>query len=282
MIYTVTFNPAIDYVLHLTAPLAVGEINRTSDEACQFGGKGINVSGVLRERGLQLSGLKTRFIRLPDGMTRINVKVKGAKETEINGSGPNITPEAMQALWDNLEELGEGDILVLAGSIPSSMPQDVYQQILARLDGRGIRFVVDATRDLLVKVLPYHPFLIKPNNHELGEIFGKELNRDEEITQAARKLQQRGARNVLVSMAGDGALLLDETGAVHRIGTPKGKVVNSVGAGDSMVAGFIAGYLQSGSYSYALRLGTACGSATAFSLGLAERRDIDALLKTIE
>ena len=164
MIYTVTFNPAIDYVLHLTAPLAVGEINRTSDEACQFGGKGINVSGVLRElgcesialgftagetgawleRGLQLSGLKTRFIRLPDGMTRINVKVKGAKETEINGSGPNITPEAMQALWDNLEELGEGDILVLAGSIPSSMPQDVYQQILARLDGRGIRFVVDA------------------------------------------------------------------------------------------------------------------------------------------
>ena len=231
---------------------------------------------------MQLSGLKTRFIRLPDGMTRINVKVKGVKETEINGSGPNITPEAMQALWDNLEELGEGDILVLAGSIPSSMPQDVYQQILARLDGRGIRFVVEATRDLLVKVLPYHPFLIKPNNHELGEIFGKELNRDEEITQAARKLQQRGARNVLVSMAGDGALLLDETGAVHRIGTPKGKVVNSVGAGDSMVAGFIAGYLQSGSYSYALRLGTACGSATAFSLGLAERRDIDALLKTIE
>ena len=177
MIYTVTFNPAIDYVLHLTAPLAVGEINRTSDEACQFGGKGINVSGVLRElgcesialgftagetgawleRGLQLSGLKTRFIRLPDGMTRINVKVKGAKETEINGSGPNITPEAMQALWDNLEELGEGDILVLAGSIPSSMPQDVYQQILARLDGRGIRFVVDATRELLVKVLPLPP-----------------------------------------------------------------------------------------------------------------------------
>ena len=296
MIYTVTFNPAIDYVLHLTAPLAVGEINRTSDETCQFGGKGINVSGVLRElgcesialgftageRGLQLSGLKTRFIRLPDGMTRINVKVKGAKETEINGSGPNITPEAMQALWDKLEELGEGDILVLAGSIPSSMPQNVYQQILARLDGRGIRFVVDATRDLLVKVLPYHPFLIKPNNHELGEIFGRELTSDDEITQAARELQRRGARNVLVSMAGDGALLLDETGAVHRIGTPEGKVVNSVGAGDSMVAGFIAGYLQSGSYSYALRLGTACGSATAFSLGLAERREIDALMKTIE
>ena len=300
MIYTVTFNPAIDYVLHLTAPLAVGEINRTSDEACQFGGKGINVSGVLRElgcesialgftagetgawleRGLQLSGLKTRFIRLPDGMTRINVKVKGAKETEINGSGPNITPEAMQALWDNLEELGEGDILVLAGSIPSSMPQDVYQQILARLDGRGIRFVVDATRDLLVKVLPYHPFLIKPNNHELGEIFGKELNRDEEITQAARKLQQRGARNVLVSMAGDGALLLDETGAVHRIGTPKGKVVNSVGAGDSMVAGFVAGYLRTGDYRYALRLGTACGSATAFSVGLATKEKINELLET--
>lgn len=302
MIYTVTFNPAIDYVIHLTAPLTVGDINRTSDETCQFGGKGINVSGVLGElgcesvalgfiagetgawleRGLNAQGLKTDFIRLPDGMTRINVKVKGGQETEINGAGPTISAEAMAALDAKLDTLGAEDVLILAGSIPSSMPQDTYQRLLARLDGRGVRTVVDATRDLLGNVLPYHPFLIKPNNHELGEIFGRVLHGDEEIAEAARALQQRGARNVLVSMAGDGALLLDENGQTHRIGTPKGTVVNSVGAGDSMVAGFVAGFLQTGDYGHALRLGTACGSATAFSLGLARRADIDALLKTLE
>ena len=174
--------------------------------------------------------------------------------------------------------LTEGDILILAGSIPASLPQSVYERLLARLQGRGVRAVVDATRDLLVNVLPYHPFLIKPNNHELGEIVGKVLTSDAEIVAAARTLQEKGARNVLVSMAGDGALLLDEQGQVHRIGCPKGKVVNSVGAGDSMVAGFVAGYLQSRSYAQALRLGTACGSATAFSLGLATKEKIDELL----
>ena len=301
MIYTVTFNPAIDYVLHLTAPLAVGEINRTSDEACQFGGKGINVSGVLRElgcesialgftagetgawleRGLQLSGLKTRFIRLPDGMTRINVKVKGAKETEINGSGPNITPEAMQALWDNLEELGEGDILVLAGSIPSSMPQDVYQQILARLDGRGIRFVVDATRDLLVKVLPYHPFLIKPNNHELGEIFGVELKTRQDVIPYGKKLQEKGARNVLISMAGEGAVLVAEDGQVFDKPAPKGHLVNAVGAGDSMVAGFMAGWMDKQDYEHAFCMGIASGSASAFSEYLATKSEIEAIYKQV-
>ena len=301
MIYTVTFNPAIDYVLHLTAPLAVGEINRTSDEACQFGGKGINVSGVLRElgcesialgftagetgawleRGLQLSGLKTRFIRLPDGMTRINVKVKGAKETEINGSGPNITPEAMQALWDNLEELGEGDILVLAGSIPSSMPQDVYQQILARLDGRGIRFVVDATRDLLVKVLPYHPFLIKPNNHELGEIFGVELKTRQDVIPYGKKLQEKGARNVLISMAGEGAVLVAENGQVFEKPAPKGTLVNGVGAGDSMVAGFMAGWMEKQDYEYAFHMGISAGSASAFSENLATKEEIQAVYKQV-
>ena len=174
--------------------------------------------------------------------------------------------------------LTEGDILILAGSIPASLPQSVYERLLARLQGRGVRAVVDATRDLLVNVLPYHPFLIKPNNHELGEIVGRVLTTDAEIVAAARTLQEKGARNVLVSMAGDGALLLDEQGQVHRIGCPKGKVVNSVGAGDSMVAGFVAGYLQSRSYAQALRLGTACGSATAFSLGLATKEKIDELL----
>ena len=298
MIYTVTFNPAIDYVVRLDAPLEVGEVNRAQGEDCVLGGKGINVSGVLAqlscesvalgfvagetgawlERGLAAQGLKTDFVHLENGMTRINVKIKAGQETELNGAGPAIPESAMQQLEARLDQLGEDDILILAGSIPKSLPQDTYERLLARLQGRGVRAVVDATRDLLVNVLQYHPFLIKPNNHELGEIVGKALTTDEEIIAAARTLQQKGARNVLVSMAGDGALLLDEHGETHRIGCPKGKVVNSVGAGDSMVAGFVAGYLQSGSYAQALRLGTACGSATAFSLGLATKEKIDELL----
>ena len=287
MIYTVTFNPAIDYVVRLDAPLEVGAVNRAQGEDCVLGGKGINVSGVLAqlgcesvalgfvagetgawlERGLAAQGLKTDFVHLENGMTRINVKIKAGQETELNGAGPAIPESALQQLEAQLDKLAEGDILILAGSIPASLPQSVYERLLARLQGRGVRAVVDATRDLLVNVLPYHPFLIKPNNHELGEIVA-----------AARTLQEKGARNVLVSMAGDGALLLDEQGQVHRIGCPKGKVVNSVGAGDSMVAGFVAGYLQSRSYAQALRLGTACGSATAFSLGLATKEKIDELL----
>ena len=238
-------------------------------------------TGAWLERGLAAQGLRTDFIHLAEGMTRINVKIKAGTETELNGAGPSIPESAMQQLEAQLDKLAEGDILILAGSIPASLPQSVYERLLARLQGRGVRAVVDATRDLLVNVLPYHPFLIKPNNHELGEIVGKVLTTDAEIVAAARTLQEKGARNVLVSMAGDGALLLDEQGQVHRIGCPKGKVVNSVGAGDSMVAGFVAGYLRSGSYLEALRLGTACGSATAFSLGLAKKEKIDALLATI-
>ena len=290
MIYTVTFNPAIDYVVRLDAPLEVGQVNRACGEDCVLGGKGINVSGVLAqlgcpsvalgfvagetgawlERGLAAQGLHTDFVHLENGMTRINVKIKAAQETELNGAGPDIPDEALHQLEEKLDGLTENDVLILAGSIPASLPQDVYE--------RGVRCVVDATRALLVNVLPYHPFLIKPNNHELGEIVGRKLHTDEEIAAAARTLQEKGARNVLVSMAGDGALLLDEEGQTHRIGCPKGRVVNSVGAGDSMVAGFVAGYLQSGSYAQALRLGTACGSATAFSLGLATKEKIDELL----
>ena len=301
MIYTVTFNPAIDYVVRLDTPLEVGEVNRAKGEDCVLGGKGINVSGVLAElgcksvalgfvagetgawleRGLAAQGIDTDFIHLEKGMTRINVKIKAGQETELNGAGPDIPERAMEALEAKLDTLKEGDILILAGSIPASLSQTTYERLLARLDGKGVRAVVDATRDLLVNVLQYHPFLIKPNNHELGEIVGKVLKSDEEIVAAAKTLQEKGARNVLVSMAGDGALLLDEQGEVHRIGTPKGKVVNSVGAGDSMVAGFVAGYLQTGDYKTALRLGTACGSATAFSLGLAKKNDIDELLKQI-
>lgn len=299
MIYTVTFNPAIDYVVRLDRPLAVGKVNRAKGEDCVLGGKGVNVSGVLAqlgcesvalgfvagetgawlERGLAAQGLRTDFVHLAHGMTRINVKIKAGQETELNGAGPDIPESAMQELEAKLDRLQKDDVLVLAGSIPVSLAQTTYERLLARLAGRGVRAVVDATRDLLVNVLPYQPFLIKPNNHELSEIAGVPLESDEEITAAARDLQAKGARNVLVSMAGDGALLLDENGGVHRIGCPKGKVVNSVGAGDSMVAGFVAGYRQSGGdYDAALKLGTACGSATAFSLGLATRADIDTLL----
>lgn len=301
MIYTVTFNPAIDYVVHLDGGLKLGDINRNVQEEYQYGGKGINVSNVLKtlgfdnvalgfiagftgdglEKGLNEMGLKTRFIRVEQGMTRVNVKVKADEETEINGIGPVITAADMDKLYAQLDEIREGDTLVLSGSIPKCLASDTYEKIMARLQGRGIRIAVDATRDLLVNVLKYKPFLIKPNNHELGEIFGTVLHTDEQIIDCARRLQQMGGRNILVSMAGDGALLLDENGVSHRIGCPKGKVVNSVGAGDSMVAGFLAGCLQTGDYGYALKLGTATGSATAFSLGLAQKALIRELLETL-
>ena len=301
MIYTVTFNPAIDYVVHLNGPLKQEGINRNASEEYQFGGKGINVSNVLRtlgieskalgfvagftgeglEKGLQASGLCTDFIHVSEGITRINVKVKAEQEAEINGIGPNITEEDMKQLYHKLDQIQAGDTLVLSGSIPSCLASDTYEKIMAYLVDKDIRIVVDATRDLLVNVLKYHPFLIKPNNHELGEIFNTVLKTDEEIADCARKLQEMGGRNILVSMAGDGALLLDETGEVHRIGCPKGKVQNSVGAGDSMVAGFLAGYLTKLDYGYALKLGTAAGSATAFSIGLAEKQDIEQLLQTL-
>lgn len=300
MIYTVTFNPAIDYVVHFPQ-LRPGEINRNESEEFQFGGKGINVSNVLRtlgfdtvalgfvagfigegfEKGLTEMGLKTDLIHVKEGMTRINVKVKAAEETEINGVGPVITEADMEKLYEKLDAIGPEDVLVLSGSIPKCLPGDTYERIMARLDGRGIPIAVDATRDLLVNVLKYHPFLIKPNNHELGEIFGRVLHTDEEIVDCAKKLQDMGGRNILVSMAGAGALLLDEAGGVHRIGCPKGKVLNSVGAGDSMVAGFLAGWLGKQDYDYALKLGTATGSATAFSIGLAEKPLIDKLLATL-
>lgn len=299
MVYTVTFNPALDYVVRMGS-FRAGETNRTESDEVQWGGKGINVSVVLRnlgvdnvalgflagftgqalDQGLRKAGIATDFIWLPQGLTRINVKIKAGQETEINGMGPAIPAAALEELFQRLDALRSSDVLVLAGSIPSSLPDDVYQRILARLEGRGILTVVDATRDLLCAVLPYRPFLIKPNTSELGEIFGRVLSTDREIQDCARQLQERGARNVLVSMAGDGSLLLDETGAVHRLGVPKGKVVNSVGAGDSMVAGFLAGWLEHRDYAMAHRLGAATGSATAFSDGLAQKEQVQALLNT--
>ena len=300
MIYTVTFNPAIDYVVELVS-FNIGEINRTTREYMNLGGKGVNVSRVLinlevpnvalgfvagftgdeLRNGLERMGVKTDFISLEEGNTRINVNIKGVEETDINARGPEIPNSAIDELFKKLDNLQSGDTLILAGSIPTSLPNDMYERIMERLYGKGIRFVVDATRDLLVKSLKYEPFLIKPNNHELGEIFGLELTTDNEIIYYARELKKQGAKNVLISMAGDGAILVDENDVAHKIGTPKGKVKNSVGAGDSMVAGFCAGYLEKGDYKYALRMGTAAGSASAFSESLATKQEVIDLLNKI-
>ena len=298
MIYTVTFNPALDYVIRMEK-LDLGMVNRSSAEAIFYGGKGINVSTVLNnigvesvalgfvagftgreiEEGVKALGVTTDFIHLPEGLSRINVKIKAEQETEINGQGPVITEEAQSALFEQLDALKEEDILVLAGSIPNTLPSDIYERILEHLQGRGIHFVVDATKDLLLKVLKYHPFLIKPNNHELGEMFGVTLKTRDEIVAYAKKLQEMGAENVLVSMAGDGAILLTEEGVIYEAKPPKGKVLNSVGAGDSMVAGFLTGYLNTGDYEKAFRLGVVTGSATAFQYWLATKEDIVALME---
>lgn len=300
MIYTVTFNPALDYVIRMES-LKLGTVNRSSAEAVYYGGKGINVSTVLKnigvdsvalgfvagftgkeiEEGVKNMGIATDFIKLPEGMSRINVKIKAEQETEINGQGPAISMEKVEKLFEKLDRLEKGDCLVLAGTIPASLPSDIYEQIMDRLKDKEIRIVVDATKDLLLNVLKYHPFLIKPNNHELGEMFGVVLKTDEEIVEYAKKLQERGARNVLISMAGDGAILLTETKEVYKMGVPKGTVVNSVGAGDSMVAGFVASYFKEHDYLKALKFGTATGSATAFSEGLATMDKVEELLKTL-
>ena len=299
MVYTVTFNPAIDYVVH-TGEMKLGATNRSEREEMYFGGKGINVSIVLRElgikskalgftagftgeaieKGLADAGIDTDFVRLETGNSRINVKIKASEETELNGQGPDIDDKSLSALFEKLDRLSDGDTLVLAGSIPSSLPSDIYERILERLSRKKIKAVVDATKDLLLNVLKYKPFLVKPNNHELGEMFGVTLKTDEEIEKYARKLQEMGAVNVLISMAGDGAMLIDEFGKMHRCGVCKGEVKNSVGAGDSMVAGFTAGVIN-GDYEYALKLGTAAGGATAFSDGLATKEEITELLKTL-
>ena len=301
MIYTVTFHPSIDYIVRLE-DLTVGEINRVNYEQILPGGKGINVSIVLKNLGhdsaalgflagftgvamqqmLHSFGVKDDFVRLDDGFSRINVKIKAGRETEINGQGPVITEEAQRTLFEKLDRLKSGDTLVLAGSIPNTLPDDIYERIMEHLAGRGIRIVVDATKNLLRRVLKYRPFLIKPNNHELGEMFGVDLKTDDEIVYHAKKLQEEGATNVLISMAGDGAILLTSEGVFYRSAAPKGTLVNSVGAGDSMVAGFLAGFMESnGDYERAFYMGVATGSASAFSENLATREEALALLKTI-
>lgn len=300
MIYTVSFNPAWDYVMSVD-DFKIGKTNRSSFESIMFGGKGINVSAVLKELDvtstalgfvagftgealeseIKAKGIKTDFIKLSKGMTRINVKLKTGKETEINGRGPEIDGTAIKLLFEKLDTLSDGDTLILAGSIPAGMPDDIYEKILKRLKDKGVTFVVDATKDLLLNVLKYNPFLIKPNIHELEEIFETELKTDGDITEKAKVLQEKGAKNVLISMGGDGAVLIDEYENVHKIGVAEGKVINSVGAGDSMVAGFVAGYEKYHDYALALKLGTAAGNATAFSEGLAKREMIDTVFETL-
>ena len=300
MIYTVTFNPSLDYIVSVE-DFKLGLTNRTSSELMLPGGKGINVSAVLGNLGIESTALgfiagftgdeivrrveemqiTSDFIRIEEGISRINLKLKSIDGTEINGCGPVISEEKIQELMGKLETLKEGDVLVLAGSIPSSMPDDMYRRIMAQLDGRGIMIVVDATKDLLLNVLEYHPFLIKPNNHELGEIYGVQLKDREAVVPYAKKLQKRGARNVLVSMAGQGAVLAAENGEVYMSPAPEGTLVNGVGAGDSMVAGFMAGWMEKQDYGHAFKMGLSAGSASAFSEYLATREEIEAVYGTL-
>ncbi len=300
MIYTVTFNPAVDYVVH-TDKIAMGEINKYSDEKVYFGGKGINVSVVLKElgfnskalgfiagftgdaieKGIQEKGIDTDFVRLENGFSRINIKIKSGEETELNGKGPEIKSADVESLFNKLDAMESGDILVLAGSIPACLPDDIYEKILERLSGKNIKSVVDATGKLLLNVLPFKPYLIKPNNFELAEMFDAELKTNDDIIKYARELKNMGAQNVLVSMAEKGAVLVDENDEVHIYPVCRGEVKNSVGAGDSMLAGFLAGMLLKNDYNYALKLGTASGGATAFSDGLATREEIENCLKQL-
>lgn len=294
MIYTVTFNPSLDYIISVE-DFKLGVTNRTSSELLLPGGKGLNVSMVLGNLGIESMalgfaagftgaeivrrieqmGVKSDFILLDNGISRINVKLKSIEGMEINGSGPEISEEHVQKLMEKLDVLGTGDVLVLAGSIPNSMPDDVYRRIMERLDGRGVMIVVDATKDLLVNVLAYHPFLVKPNNHELGEIFKVTLRTREEVIPYARKMQQMGAANVLVSMAGEGAVLAAEDGSIYEAPAPAGKLVNGVGAGDSMVAGFLAGWMEQKDYGHAFIMGISSGSASAFSEQLATGEEVE-------
>lgn len=293
MIYTVTFNPSLDYIVSVD-DFKLGLTNRTSSELILPGGKGTNVSTVLKNLGFESTalgfvagftgneivkrlndmGIKSDFISIENGISRINLKLKSIDGTEINGAGPDISEEKVNELMDKLNQLKEGDVLVLAGSITSSMSDNIYRDIMADLKDRGVMIVVDATKDLLLNVLEYHPFLIKPNNHELGEIFDVKLTTREEVIPYGRKLQEKGARNVLVSMAGEGAVLIAEDGQVFDAPAPKGKLTNGVGAGDSMVAGFVAGWIEKQDYEYAFHMGVASGSASAFSENLATKEEI--------
>ena len=300
MVYTVTFNPSLDYIVSVD-DFKLGMTNRTDTELILPGGKGINVSIVLNNlgydttalgfiagftgteiaRSVEAFGVRTDFIRINEGFSRINMKIKNIDGTEVNGQGPTITEEMIDVLKNKLNELTSGDVLVLAGSIPKTVSDSIYRDICRELEQKNILIAVDATSDLLMNVLEYRPFLIKPNHHELGEIFGVELKTRDEVVPYARKLQEKGARNVLVSMGGQGAVLVAEDGAIYKAPAPEGTLHNSVGAGDSMVAGFIAGWLDRNNYEDAFKTGVATGSASAFSENLATKDEVTEVLKKV-
>ncbi len=300
MIYTVTFNPALDYVVTLDE-FNKGSLNRMKSEQILAGGKGINVSIVLKNLGventalgfiagftgrqiesmLKENGINTDFIYIKDGMSRINIKVKSREETEINGIGPNINDENIQELYNRFKMLSKDDILVLAGSIPSTLPNSIYSDIMKDMCGKGIKFIVDATGKLLLNVLKYKPFLVKPNKEELEEMFGVKIKTRQEVVYYGRKLRDGGANNVLISMGQEGAILIDEYGDIHDIKAPEGKTINTVGAGDSMVAGFLAGYLEKSDYIHALKMGIAAGSASAFSKYLATKDEVKEIYRRV-
>lgn len=297
MINTITLNPSLDYIVKVNN-FKVDELNRSVGEQIYAGGKGINVSIVLKNLGVENTALgyvagftgdeilrqikehdvDCDFVKLENGLSRINVKLKSDGETEINGSGPDITEEDLKSLYRKISKLGKGDFLILSGSIPKSIPDDIYENIMKALLYSGVEFIVDATKDLLLNVLKYRPFLIKPNHHELAEMFNVELKGDEDIIKYAKKLQEMGAKNVLISMAGDGAILITENGEALKRDVPKGTLKNSVGAGDSMVAGFLAGYLKNHDIKEAFKMGVATGSASAFSEELATEKEVNELL----
>ena len=300
MIYTITFNPALDYISQVEN-FKIGKINRTKTEKILPGGKGLNVSTVLKNLGIESTalgfiagftgkelkrnieekGIKTDFIKVEKGITRINVKISSNEETALNGNGPEITEEDINKLLEKIEKITKEDMVILAGNIPRCINNDIYEIICKTLEKNNVTFVVDATKELLMNVLKYKPFLIKPNKEELEETFKEKIETKEEIIVHAKKLQLIGAQNVLISLGGEGAILLTTEGKEFYSKAPKGKVLNTVGAGDSMVAGFIAGYEKSGDFEQAFKMGIATGSASSFSMNLATAEEVANLLKEI-
>ena len=300
MIYTITFNPALDYISQVEN-FEIGKINRTQTEKILPGGKGLNVSTVLRNLGIKSTalgfiagftgeelkrdieqrGIKTDFINVEKGLTRINVKISSKEETALNGNGPEITDEDIEQLFEKINNIKNEDTVILAGNIPKCINNNIYEIICKKLEQNKVRFIVDATKELLMNVLKYKPFLIKPNKEELEETFKEKIETKEEIIEHAKKLQKMGAQNVLISLGEEGAILVTSENKEYFINAPKGKVLNTVGAGDSMVAGFVAGYEKSGDYEYAFKMGIATGSASAFSMDLATAEQVADLLKEI-
>ena len=300
MIYTITFNPALDYISQVEN-FKIGKINRTKTEKILPGGKGLNVSTVLKNLGIESTalgfiagftgkelkrnieekGIKTDFIKVEKGITRINVKISSNEETALNGNGPEITEEDINKILEKIEKITKEDMVILAGNIPRCINNDIYEIICKTLERNNVTFVVDATKELLMNVLKYKPFLIKPNKEELEETFKEKIETKEEIIVHAKKLQLIGAQNVLISLGGEGAILLTTEGKEFYSKAPKGKVINTVGAGDSMVAGFIAGYVKSGDFEQAFKMGIATGSASSFSMNLATAEEVANLLKEI-